>query len=72
MSGRENGNMISRTNHFTRQSIDFGNPINFITEKFNADGVIITTGWENFHHISPYPKTTALKINIVTIKLNIY
>ena len=47
------------------------NPINFVTEKLDSNRMVITTGRENFNDIAAHSKATTLKINVVSIKLNI-
>ena len=64
--------MITCPDDFAGQCVDFGNPINFITEKLDSNRMVITTGRENFNDIAANSKATTLKINVVSIKLNIY
>src|SRR5699024_5686765 len=52
--------------------INFNNAINFITKEFNSISMIRIAGWKDLNYIPADPKTTALKVNIITIILNIY
>ena len=53
------------------QALNLTDAVNLITEKFHTKGVFIAAGRKNFDHITTYTEFPTLKINIVSLKLNI-
>ena len=67
----EKRNTFTFANYFTSQRINFHNTINLIAEEFNSISVLRVTGRENFNHIATHTKTSTLKVNVVTVILQV-
>ena len=71
VSSRKKNKVLNFTEITSCQTFNFTDTVNLITEKFHSKSIFITAGRENFNHIATYTEFSALKINIVTLKLDI-
>ena len=63
--------MLHFAQDMTSQGFNLTNSLDFITEKLNTKGVLITRGWENFDHIATHAEFTTLEVNVIALKLDI-
>ena len=64
--------MIHFTQNLSRQRFYFSNTVNFITKKLYSKSMLITRSRKNFYYITTHPEFPPLKINIITLKLDIH
>ena len=71
MAGRENGYMLKLSLHLPCHNICLANAVYLITKEFNANTIIAGVCWDNLKCITTHSKSTAVKIHIVTLILNV-
>ena len=62
--------MAPRSEHLTRQRINFAYSFDFIAEKFNAHRIFRCCNGENFKHISVHAELSAHKVYVVSFILH--
>ena len=71
MGRRENSDKFQSLPNLTGQRVDFGNPVDLISEKFYPIRILIRICRKNLQHIAPDTKRAAVEIHIVPVILDI-
>ena len=68
---REDGHMIQTGLDLSGQRVDLCNAVDLIPEEFNADGLILRPGCDQFDHIAPHAEGPAVKIHVIALVLDL-
>ena len=71
MRCREDCYMVQLCVDFPCQRLHLGDPVNLISEKFDADQIVSALCRVHFHYISPDTESCTLDIHIITVVLNV-
>ena len=63
--------MVQLCVDFPCQRLHLGDPVDLISEKFDADQIVSALCRVHFHYISPDTESCTLYIHIITIVLNV-
>ena len=72
VSGWENSQVIHISQNLACQSFNLTNPLNLVSKKLNPKGMFITRSWKNLDHISSNTELAPLKVDVITLKLDIH
>src|ERR1051325_402499 len=65
------GNFIDAAEHFASERIDFRYSLHRIAKKFDANRFTLFVGGKDFNHVASHAKRAAMKVEIVTLILNV-
>ena len=70
VTGRINCHVVQNARGGAGNHVDFRNALNFISEKFHANGFVMRVYRENLHGVSPHTEHISLKCNVVSLIAN--